>query len=148
MPSSFPIKYSKLSWSDYAAAKDLFRITFALSEWGRLAPAWRERASYGCYAARFRDTLVGFSLVSTDNTIKYIVVHPDYQGYKIGSGLLTRILGSMVSARAIRLTTAGDLRLLGWYGRFGFRAEEIIMDYGVEFVGAHMIKRQRCRSAT
>jgi ribosomal protein S18 acetylase RimI-like enzyme len=141
------IKYSFLSARDYVEAREVFRTAFAYSEWASLYSAWRKRASYGCYVARHHGVLVGFSLVSTDNVIKYIAVDPDYQGYKIGSSLVTLILGSMGSARSIRLTTAGDERLVAWYGRFGFRASEILWTEDGEFIGAHMIRRQRCRSA-
>lgn len=145
MPSSFPIKYAPLTWSDYAEARTIFRQTFAYSEWARLSTAWRSRAVG--WVARYRGVLVGFSLADTDNTVKYIAVHPEFQAYKIGSGLLTRLLGELTDARSIRLQTAGDTRLVGWYGRFGFRAEsELYTDDG-DFLGAFMVKRQRCRSA-
>lgn len=142
------ITYAPLKALDYVEAKIVFREVFAYSEWKCLAAAWRRRASYGCFAVRYRGVLVGFSLVSKKNVINYISVDPDFQGYKIGSTLLTMILGSMSDARLIRLTTAGDERLLGWYSRFGFIATETIYEDDGEFVGAHMMRRQRSRSST
>jgi len=145
MPTSFPIKYERLSWTDYAVAKTLFQSTFAFSEWRRLAEAWQTRGY--AWGARYRGVLVGFGIVSTDNTVKYIAVHPLYQSYKIGSGLLTRMLTDLGDARLVRLQTAGDERLVGWYGRFGFRAESELHTEDGAFLGAFMIRRQRCRSA-
>ena len=145
MPSSFPIKYERLTWSDYAVAKALFQSTFAFSEWRRLAEAWQTRGY--AWGAKYRGTLVGFGIVSTDNTVKYIAVYPAYQSYKIGSGLLTRMLNDLGDARIVRLQTAGDVRLVGWYGRFGFRTESELHSDGGDFLGAFMIRRQRCRSA-
>jgi ribosomal protein S18 acetylase RimI-like enzyme len=141
------IKYVPLTRRDYVPARAVFRCAFAYSEWSRLFLAWKNRAEYGCYAAWYGGALVGFSLVSRDNIIKYIAVDPEYQGFKIGSSLLTRVLASMGEARTIRLTTAGDERLLTWYGRFGFCVTETLRDAYGEFVGAHMVRRQRCRSA-
>jgi ribosomal protein S18 acetylase RimI-like enzyme len=86
-------------------------------------------------------------LADTDNTVKYIAVHPEFQAYKIGSGLLTRLLGDMGDARSVRLQTAGDTRLVSWYGRFGFRAESELYGDAGNFLGAFMVRRQRCRSA-
>lgn len=142
------IIYSPLKTTDYVEAKNVFHRAFAYSEWRSLVTAWRGRAAYGCYSARYRGALVGFSLVSKDNVIKYIAVDPGYQGFKIGSGLLTMVMGSMVDVRSIRLTTAGDERLLTWYGRYGFRATDLLYDEDDTYVGAYMICTQRCRSAS
>jgi GNAT superfamily N-acetyltransferase len=142
------LSYTPLTRRDYVAARAVFRCAFAYSEWGRLFMAWKDRASHGCYAAWYGGALVGFSLTSKDNVIKYIAVDPDYQGFKIGSALLRLILESMGDARSVRLTTAGDERLLTWYGRFGFAATEMLYGADGSYVGAHMIRRQRCRSAT
>ncbi len=146
MPS-FPIVYTPVYWSDYAEAKAVFQMAFAYSEWAKFAPIWKNRAAESCIAARYRGTLVGVSLVSTDNVVKYIAVHPEYQGYKIGSGLLAHLLRTLTDARNIRLTTAADERLMGWYARFGFDATTLIYDSVGTFLGAHMTRRQRCRSA-
>jgi len=141
------IKYVPLTRRDYVAARAVFRCAFAYSEWSRLFLAWKNRSENGCYAAWCRGALIGFSLVSRDNIIKYIAVDPEYQGFKVGSSLLTLALGSLTDARTIRLTTAGDERLLTWYGRFGFCVTETIRGGQGEFIGAHMMRRQRCRSA-
>ena len=146
MPTSFPIQYRRLRWSDYAVCKDVFRKAFAYSEWGRLTDAWSSRTTDACYVATYRDAIVGFSLIA-DDTVKYIAVHPEYQGYKVGSGLLTRSLRSVPDLRSIRLVTAGDERLVGWYGRYGFRVSAELVGTDGSFVGAHMVRHQRCRSA-
>jgi GNAT superfamily N-acetyltransferase len=143
MPS---ISYSFLKPDDYVPARAVFRAAFAYSEWSQLYPNWKARADYGCFAAWYGGALVGFSLVSTDNMIKYIAVDPDYQGFKIGSGLLTLILRSMVDLRMIRLITAGDERLLQWYGRFGFKVTKMHYNSEGHYIGASMMRRQRCRS--
>ena len=144
MPS---FTFTPITRRDYVAARAVFRCAFAYSEWARLFMAWKDRAEYGCYAAWYGGALVGFSLTSKDNVIKYIAVDPEYQGFKIGSVLLRLILESMGDARTIRLTTAGDERLLTWYGRFGFVVAEMLYGADGSYVGAHMIRRQRCRSA-
>jgi ribosomal protein S18 acetylase RimI-like enzyme len=147
MPS-FPITYERLSWTDYASAKALFRRAFALSEWGRWTDSWNNRnKTRGCWVARYHGAVVGVCIVSTDNHINYIAVDPDYQGYKIGSGLLTRIMRDLADTRSLRLTTAADERLLAWYGRFGFRPYELVYSADGTYLGAHMICRNRCRSA-
>jgi GNAT superfamily N-acetyltransferase len=148
MPPSFPIKYTRLCLADAVPCRDLFRSTFAYSEWHNWSSAWRHRSSRGCWVARYRGAVVGVSLVSKDNVIKYIAIDPEYQGYKIGSVLLKLVLADLVDARSVRLTTAGDMRLLTWYGRFGFRAYEIVYNDDGEFIGAHMVRRARCRSST
>jgi GNAT superfamily N-acetyltransferase len=122
-------------------------MAFAFSEWSKFADTWKYRATDSCIAARYRGALVGFNLVGTDSTVKYIAVHPEYQGYKIGSGLLTRLLATLGDARSIHLTTAGDERLLTWYGRFGFRPSSLLYSDSGAFLGAHMTRRQRCRSS-
>lgn len=142
------LTYLPLTRRDYVAARVVFRCAFAYSEWSRLFLSWKNRAAYGCFAAWYGGALVGFSLVDRDNMIKYIAVDPDYQGFKIGSTLLGLILESMGDARTVRLTTAGDERLLTWYGRFGFSVTEMLYGADGEYIGAHMLRRQRCRSAT
>jgi GNAT superfamily N-acetyltransferase len=146
MPTSFPIQYRRLQWSDYAVCKDVFRKAFAYSEWCRLSEAWSSRTTDACYVSTYRGAIVGFSLIA-DNSVKYIAVHPEYQGYKVGSGLLTRSLRSVPDLRSIRLITAGDERLVGWYGRYGFCVSVELVGADGGFIGAHMVRRQRCRSA-
>jgi ribosomal protein S18 acetylase RimI-like enzyme len=147
MPPSFPIKYTRLTMTDVVSAKYLFQSTFAYSEWRNWAEAWRTRNRLGCWVATCRGAVLGVSLVSKGNVIKYIAVDPEYQGYKIGSSLLKLILADLKDARSVRLVTAGDIRLLAWYGRFGFRATETVRDSDGTFIGAYMTLRNRSRSA-
>lgn len=143
------IKYTRLSLADAVPCKALFRSTFAYSEWSNWHNAWRHRNAVGCWVVRYRGVVVGVSLVSKDNVIKYIAIDWDYQGYKIGSTLLNLVMSDLAEMRAVRLITAGDERLVSWYGRFGFRATEVIYDDdNGEFIGAHMVRRARCRSST
>ncbi len=147
MPPSFPIKYTRLTMADAVAVRCLFQSAFAAGEWCNWAEAWRHRNALGCWVARCRGAILGVSLVSKSNVIKYIAVDPDYQGYKIGSSLLKLILADLKDARSIRLVTAGDERLLVWYGRFGFRVTSTVRDSDGNFVGAFMTLRNRSRSA-
>jgi ribosomal protein S18 acetylase RimI-like enzyme len=147
MPPSFPIKFARICLADAVPCRALFRSCFAFSEWSNWHSAWRNRATRGCWVARYKGAVVGCCLVGKDNVINYISVDDEYQGYKIGSALLYLMLTDLADARSIRLTTAGDERLLTWYGRFGFRATEIVYDDDGEFVGAYMVRRARCRSA-
>lgn len=147
MPPSFPIKYSRACLGDVRSCKELFRTVFAHSEWANWHLAWRNRNTRGCWVVRYNGVVIGASLVSKDNVIKYIAIDPEYQGYKIGSALLNLVLGDLADVRSIRLTTAGDERLLTWYGRFGFRVTEIVNDADGAFLGAHMVRRSHCRSA-
>lgn len=148
MPPSFPFKYSRVSLTDAVPCRNLFRSVFAYGEWRNWCSAWRYRSNRGCWVVRYRGAVVAVSLVSNDNAIKYIAVDPEYQGYKIGSALLKRILADLADVRAVFLTTAGDERLLTWYGRFGFRATEIVSNESGAFIGAHMVRRARCRSSS
>jgi ribosomal protein S18 acetylase RimI-like enzyme len=144
MPLS--IVYRNLRWSDYVSAKGLFQTAFAFGEWKNFAEIWRARCKIVCFSAWYKDLLVGFTLVDSDNNIKYIAVHPDYQGYKIGSVLLTKVIESLSVARSIRLTTAADRRLVTWYGSYGFKPDHIYTNTNGVFLGASMVRRQRCRS--
>jgi ribosomal protein S18 acetylase RimI-like enzyme len=146
MPSSFPIKYRRATWADYVGCKAVLELAFRFGEWANFTAAWPKRSAAACWVATYRDIIVGFSLIA-DNTIKYIAVNPAYQGYKIGSGLLKRSLESLPDLRTINLVTAGDERLVGWYGRFGFRVTYTFRDEDGDFRGAIMVRRQRCRSS-
>ena len=147
MTSKASLRVTRLSFLDYAGCKQVYTEVFAETEWPSIQEAWRHRSPLGCWAVRYHGTILGFSLVSTDNIIKYISIHPDFQGLRIGSLLLRRILADLCDARCIRLTTAADRRLADWYGRFGFRITNTHIDYTGTYIGADMARRQRCRSA-
>jgi GNAT superfamily N-acetyltransferase len=132
---------------DALAARRLFQNTFAFSEWRNWAEAWRTRNAVGCWVARSHGAILGVSIVSKENVIKYIAVDPDFQGFKIGSNLLKLILLDLADARSIRLVTAGDERLLTWYGRFGFVVTKTVCAADGSFLGAFMTRRNRSRSA-
>ena len=147
MTSKASLRVTPLSFLDYVGCKQVYMEAFAETEWPSIKEAWRCRAPLGCWAVRYHGTIVGFSLVSTDNIIKYIAIHPDFQGLRIGTTLLLRTLNDLCDARSIRLTTAGDRRLATWYGRFGFCITNTHLDADGAYIGADMVRRQRCRSA-
>ena len=145
MPSSFPIKYTRVCLIDAVPCKELFCSTFASEEWRKWHKAWKHRNVLGCWVARYHGVVIGVCLVSKSNVIKYIAVDPDYQGFKIGSTLLNLILTDLKDVRSLRLTTASDMRLMTWYGRFGFRVIETIYNDDGEFLGAHMVRYSRSK---
>jgi len=136
-----------LRWSYYSEAKRIFEDVFDMSEIPYFIEAWSYRDENHSFAALHKGILVGFGLVDNKRCIRYISVHEDFQNMGLGSKLLTKILGSVRDERSIWLTTAGDERLLGWYKRYGFVAYDVMYD-GDAFIGADMVRRQRCRSAT
>jgi ribosomal protein S18 acetylase RimI-like enzyme len=145
MPTSFPIKYTRVRLIDAVPCKALFCSTFASEEWSKWHKVWKHRNTLGCWVARYHGVVIGVCLVSKSNVIKYIAVDPDYQGYKIGSTLLNLILTDLKDVRSVRLTTASDMRLMTWYGRFGFRIQETIYNDDGEFLGAHMVRYSRSK---
>jgi GNAT superfamily N-acetyltransferase len=143
-----PIRYRNLRWDDYARCRGLMEEAFTLEEMTRFVPAWHTRKSSASFVAYSYDTILGFALVNADNYIEYITVHPQFQGYGIGSRLLRRVCMSLSDARSILLKTANDWTLPTWYARHGFEEVCSYVDDDYEFVGMLMIRRQRCRSAT
>jgi ribosomal protein S18 acetylase RimI-like enzyme len=136
-----------LRWNHYTQCKFLFDDVFDISEFHRFPDAWAAKSDELSLAVFYKDALVGFALVDIRNTIKYICIHPDFQNCGLGSKLLTKILDLSVDKRSIWLTTAGDERLVSWYGRHGFRVVETTVEDG-EFIGADMVLRRRCRSSS
>jgi GNAT superfamily N-acetyltransferase len=140
-----PISIIPLRWDQYAVCRQVFIDVFDMSEIPYFIQAWSQRNEEHSFAALYKGVLVGFGLVDKSRCIRYISVHEDFQNMGLGSKLLTKILGSVRDERSIWLTTAGDERLLGWYKRYGFVAYDVTYD-GDVFIGADMVKRQRCRS--
>lgn len=141
-------KYSfvKLNWKDYRACKKLLENVFHISEIPFFINAWRNRSDSESFLALDRDVIVGFGLVDNRSKLQYICVDREYQNEKIGSQLLERIIDATREKRSLWLTTGSDERLVGWYGRYGFRVIKRLFNNSI-FTGANMVKRNRCRSA-
>lgn len=141
-------KYSfvKLNWKDYRACKKLLENVFHISEIPFFINAWRNRSDSESFLALDRDVIVGFGLVDNRSKLQYICVDREYQNDKIGSQLLERIIEATREKRSLWLTTGSDERLVGWYGRYGFRVIKRLFNNSI-FTGANMVKRNRCRSA-
>jgi len=141
-------KYSfvTLNWEHYRACKKLLENVFHISEIPFFISAWRNRSESESILALDRDSIIGFGLVDKRNKIQYICVDKEYQNRKIGSKLLERIIDSTREKRSLWLTTGSDERLVGWYSRYGFRVTKRIYKNKM-FMGANMVKRNRCRSA-
>lgn len=138
--------YIPLRWCHYSACKNIFEDVFDISELPFFASAWSLRYEERSIAAFYKGGLVGFALVDKKMNLRYICAHSDFQNVGLGSKLLTKILDLSRDERSIWLTTAGDERLVTWYGRYGFRVVDSTTVDG-EFIGADMVKRNRCRSA-
>jgi ribosomal protein S18 acetylase RimI-like enzyme len=138
--------FAPLRWSHYAACKWLFEDAFDISEVPWFIKSWRERSdnSIGVFNC---GSIVGFALIDTKMFLRYICINPEFQNCGLGSKLLTKVLNLCDEYRSIWLTTAGDERLVDWYSRFGFRVVETRTEDG-EFIGADMVRRARCRSAS
>lgn len=134
-----------LTWNHYAACRHLFEDVFDISEVSCFVEAWPKRCVDTSHAVLYKGAVVAFALVQTNMTINYICVHSDFQGSGLGSKLLTKILDLCSDKRSIWLRTAADERLVKWYGRYGFRVVETIVEDD-EFIGADMVLRHRCRS--
>jgi ribosomal protein S18 acetylase RimI-like enzyme len=138
--------FLSLQWSHYAACRQLFEDTFDISEIPSFVSAWPTRFEERSITAFYKGALVGFALIDTKMTLRYICIHPEFQNCGLGSKLLTKILDLSADARSIWLTTADNERLVTWYGRYGFRVVDSCFVNG-EFIGADMVRRSRCRSA-
>ena len=141
-------RFLPLSWQYYAACRDLFEDSFTIDMMPSFCYEWRRRCVKRSFVAILRGTVVAFALVDKRHKLQYICVNERFQGARLGSRLLKKVL--MVCAaegdRSIHLVTADDARLVDWYGRFGFHVTGIYFD-GDEFGGADMVRRARCRSA-
>ena len=137
-----------LRWNHYAACRDVFEESFDISEHASFPTEWRSRCEKRSVVALYRGIVVGFALVDTAHKIQYINIRPDFQNAKLGSKLLAYVLRACADDRSIWLVTADDMRLVKWYGRHGFQITHTYKDDDGEFMGADMVRRQRCRSQT
>jgi ribosomal protein S18 acetylase RimI-like enzyme len=142
------IHFRKLRWDDYAQCRNLCDENFHEAELPRFAAAWRKRNGQASFVATYYGTAIACAVVSKKNTIDYIAVHPDFQGYRIGSHLLGKVCKALKDVRSIILKTADDISLPGWYARFGFEESCVYLTDDYDFLGMLMIRRQNCRSAT
>ena len=142
-------RFLPLSWQHYAACRDLFEDSFTLSEQPYFRAEWRRRCVSRSFVAILQGTVVAFALVDKRYKLQYICVNERFQGAKLGSRLLKKVLEACLTAgdRSIHLVTADDEGLMYWYSRFGFRVTGLYYE-GDEFIGADMVRRARCRSAT
>lgn len=138
--------YSRLRWDTYAACRRIFEDAFDISEIPSFVAAWPSRCEDKSIAAFYKGTLVAFALMDETMKLHYICVHPDFQNEGLGSILLAKVLELSSDERSIRLTTAGDERLVSWYMRYGFKVIDTTRAEGGAFIGADMVKRQHCRS--
>ena len=135
-----------LLWSDYSVCRSMFEDVFDLDTLKYFWTEWLSRSNEHSYIALRMDTIVGFALIDTKRTIQYICVHQDVQKQGIGTLLLEKVLASMSNERSIYLVTAGDKRLVRWYGRYGFKVTNDHYDGG--YTGSDMVLRQRCRTSS
>lgn len=113
------MRIKKLKDVDYNVTRKLFNDVFDMSEDINFVQAWRRRVqekSVGCWYDK--STLVGAAIVTDDNKLEYIYVHPEFQGQGIGSRLLNHLLSSSTS---IHLIPVDDQDVMDWYYRFGFK---------------------------
>lgn len=146
--SEMTFQYVPLRWNHYIGCRNIFEEAFALSERATFPMQWRTRCEKRSVVALYRDVVVGFALVDTQYTIQYIGVHPEFQNAHLGSQLLAYVVQACADDRSIWLVTADDTRLLQWYERHGFRVTNTHYNEHNGFMGADMVRRQRCRSAT
>jgi ribosomal protein S18 acetylase RimI-like enzyme len=93
-----------------------------------LHTAWRWRVKSWCFGAFTTEgDLVGFILCDVgpygynSMYINFIAVHPEYQGYCIGTMLLKHILKKAVKASvSISLTPVKTDHIMNWYKKHGF----------------------------
>ena len=137
--------FVKLTWKHYRLCKKLLENVFHISEIPFFINAWRNRSESESFVTLDKDLVVAFALVDNKNKIQYICVDKEYQNEKIGSRLLEKIIASTSEKRSLWLTTGNDERLITWYRRYGFRIIKKHIKNGV-FIGADMVKRNRCRS--
>ncbi len=142
------IHFRKLRWDDYAQCRNLCDENFHETELPRFAAAWRKRSHDASFVATFHGTVIACAVVSKQNTIDYVAVHPEFQCYGIGSHMIRKICRALKDARSIILKTADDLTLPRWYARFGFEESYVYVSDDYDFLGMLMIRRQNCRSAT
>jgi len=137
--------FVELSWKHYRSCKKLLENVFYISEIPFFINAWRNRCEKESFVVLNNYVVIAFGLVDNKNKIQYICVDKEYQNEKIGSRLLEKIIASTSEKRSVWLTTGNDERLITWYSRYGFRIIKKHIKNGV-FIGADMVKRNRCRS--
>jgi len=142
-------RFLPLSWQYYAVCRDLFEDSFTIDMMPTFHAEWRRRCISRSFVVTLRGAVVAFALVDKRHTLQFICVNERFQGAKLGSRLLKKVLETCVAAgdRSIHLVTADDEGLMGWYSRFGFRVTGLYYE-GDAFMGADMVRRARCRSAT
>lgn len=140
------VTFTPLRWDRYATCRALFEEVFDMSELSCFRHIWSKRCETRSIGVLYKDVLVAFVLVDKQRMIHYICVHPEFQNDGLGTSLLRHVLSQSSEDRSLWLTTAADDRLVPWYGRHGFTVSNMIYTDG-EFIGANMVKRQRCRSA-
>jgi len=139
-------RFTPLRWNHYAACRDVFEDVFDISEHASFRKEWRRRCEKRSVVALYHGIVVGFALVDNAHKIQYISIRPEFQNAKLGSQLLARVLRACADDRSIWLVTADDTRLVKWYGRYRFQITQTYDDEDGEFIGADMVRRQRCRS--
>ena len=128
---------------DYARCKDMLLNVFGIHEFKGFVSAWKQRSNVSLVVMdNNKDCILGYILVDTDHKIQYLCVDPEFRNARLGSSLLTRALDSLRDVQSVRLTTAKDSRLTGWYARFGFTVEKMHTKNG-EFAGADMVLYNR-----
>jgi ribosomal protein S18 acetylase RimI-like enzyme len=135
-----------LEWKHYQQSRSLVETIFSIYEMPTFKKAWRERSEAHSFGVFSEGTLIALGLVDIFNKIQYICVDTLFQSAGLGSILIKKILFSLSDERSIWLTSAGDERLLKWYGRYGFQVVKMFKDCKGKFTGADMVRRQRCRS--
>lgn len=104
---------------------------FELLGWGWQVPNLDRLVSGSTWAVSAWDSarLVGFARVLSDDVRESVLhdvgVHPDYQGFGIGTALVERVIARFGHTR-ILLTRRSELD--AFYARFGFR----LMDRAME----------------
>jgi ribosomal protein S18 acetylase RimI-like enzyme len=139
------IQFAPLRWNYYRACRRLFEELFNITEHRHFAAEWDDRCEKRSFVALCYEVVVGFILVDSTNSIRFICVSKVFQNDKIGSKLLTYVFDSCRDERAIHLVAADNEWLMDWYKRYGFRVTHIHRDEGGEFAGADMVRRQRSR---
>lgn len=124
---------------DYARCKDMLLNVFGIHEFKGFVSAWKQRSNVSLVVMdNNKNCILGYILVDTDHKIQYLCVDPEFRNARLGSSLLTRALESLRDVQSVRLTTAKDSRLTGWYARFGFTVEKVHTKNGT-FAGADMV---------
>jgi ribosomal protein S18 acetylase RimI-like enzyme len=116
-------KIRNLLATDYLSIKDIFRDEFLGDDitYRDLRTAWRYRnTELSLGAISSTNDLLGFTLVRK-NYLGFLGTHKHYQGKKIGSSLLKKVVSKTSNTCLHLYPMSQNQRLIEWYARFGFR---------------------------